>query len=955
MDLDFGVNAGFIEELYDRYLENPESVDDGWRAFFDERHPGGRVALLPPEPDPEVAPRSARAPDMSGLDATAPTLHSLQLETAGPISIGPITIPRTSLLVMAQAAVQARVYKLITAYRDRGHAFAALDPLGGAPPAERELAIEAFGFTEADLDRVVPTVDLPGPPEQTLREVVARLRETYCRSIGAEFSQVEDPEQRAWLQDRLESTQNRLLLSRQEKVSILTKLSEAEIFEQFVHKSWPGAKRFSLEGAESLIPLLDLIVERSSAEGVDEIVIGMPHRGRLNVLANILDKSPRELFASFEDSDPERYLGGGDVKYHLGYSTDRKTQSGRKIHVTLTFNPSHLEFVDPVVEGRTRAKQDRFGDVARVRALALLIHGDAAFIGQGVVAETCNLAKLEGYTTGGTIHVVVNNQVGFTTNPNEARTPRHCTALCEMLRVPIFHVNGEDPEAVVQVAHLAVDFRQRFHQDVVIDVFCYRRYGHNEGDEPRFTQPAMYAVIDEKPTIRQIYVERLAAMGHVTEALAEEIAQNCRHELVSALDEIRKRGFEPVSYTGGGLWTPYRGGPERHVPEVDTQFPTEKLVELSRVLATLPEGFRPHPSAREFIHERHRRIVSGGSVDWRTAELLAYATLLSERVPVRISGQDVCRGTFSQRHAVLYDQVTNAPYVALAHLFRDQESFTIVNSPASGAGVLGFEFGYSLDYPEALVVWEAQYGDFLNTAQVIVDQFITSSEDKWHRLSGLVLYLPHGHEGEGPEQSSARIERFLQNSAEDNVQVVHPTTPAQLFHVLRRQAHRRWRKPLVLFTPNTLRRVTGDKREISVLADLASGRFRRVIGDDTTEPAAVTKILLCSGKVYFDLVRRRDDRRRTDVAIVRLEQLYPLHQELIDALAPYPDETPLVWVQEEPRNYGCWYWVRANLSDALGGRFPISVAARRPSGSPATGSRASHLLEQEMLLDEAFA
>jgi 2-oxoglutarate dehydrogenase E1 component len=867
--------------------------------------------------------------------------------------------------VLAEAAIQARVFQLVNAYRMRGHLFAHLDPLDRPPAAPPELDLTNFGLKVDDLDKPFPTTDLAGvPPVMTLREIIRHLEETYCRSIGVEFAHIEEPERRSWLQQQMESSKNRLSLDRDTQLRILSKLSDAEIFEQFIHRSYEaGTKRFSLEGAESLIPLLDLLVERAGEHEVSEIVIGMAHRGRLNVLANIMEKSLREIFAAFEDKDAERNLGSGDVKYHLGYSTDRALRGGRDIHLTMTFNPSHLEFVNPVVEGRTRAKQERLllahSDGARRLVMPLLIHGDAAFMGEGVVPETLNLMGLEGYATGGTIHVIVNNQVGFTTMPWEGRSTRYASDITFMLKVPVFHVNGEDPEAVAHVAQLAIDWRQRFGEDVVIDMYCYRRHGHNEGDEPRYTQPKMYEAIDKKPTVRQVYVRRLVEMGQLTEAAAEDIVRRRREALAEALTEVKQKGFAPVTYSMGGVWTSYRGGPDAATPEVPTGVPAERLIALSERLLTLPEGFRAHPKVMPLLRARHARLSSGEPFDWGTGEALAYASLLAEKTPVRISGQDAQRGTFSHRHAVLSDITTGERFAPLSQVAEWPARFEAYNSPLSEAGVLGFDFGYSLDYPDGLVIWEAQFGDFLNTAQVIVDQFITSSEDKWHRLSGIVLYLPHGYEGQGPEHSSARIERFLQNSAEDNIQVCNLTTPAQLFHALRRQIHRPWRKPLVIFTPKSLLRVAvtskGPHRPVSTIRDLAEGRFHRVLPDTGgADPADIKKILLCSGKVYYDLAIAREARGIRDVAIVRLEQLYPINDELASALAPYKDGTRLVWVQEEPRNYGAWYYINAVIPELLGRRFPVSVASRPPSASPATGSRASHLLEQKMLVDEAF-
>lgn len=970
--LDFGVNAGFVEELYALYQENPEKVDATWRAFFQGLAGETPAARPPAAPAASSVPALAEAPrsvNGAAVPVIEPERSHRRSSAPPPPTPAPPPLPRlpgfdfisTEQEMMSTAATRGRVYQLVNAYRVRGHLFAHLDPLGLPPPAPPEVDLANFDLTDEDLDKPFPTVDLAGtPPITNLREIVNRLEETYCRSIGVEFTHIEDPTQRIWLQRRMESTKNRLELGRAEQLRILSKLSDAEIFEQFIHRAYEaGTKRFSLEGGEAMIPLLDLLVEHAGREGVEEIVLGMAHRGRLNVLANIMEKSPREIFAHFEDADPERYVGGGDVKYHLGYSTDRVTEAGHKIHLTLTFNPSHLEFVNPVVEGRARAKQDRMlrPDAPR-HVLPLLIHGDAAFIGQGVVAETLNMSGLEGYATGGTIHVIVNNQVGFTTNPEDSRSTRYCSDITRMLKVPVFHVNGEDPEAVAQVALLASEWRQRFGKDVVIDMYCYRRYGHNEGDEPRYTQPRMYAVIDKKPTVRQMYVKRLVEMGQVSQEQAEEILLRRREALGLALNEVKQKGFAPATYAMAGVWTSYRGGRDADTPEVSTSVSKEKLLELSGRMLDFPDGFKVHPKVLPILKARHERLLKGEPFDWGTGEMLAYATLLAEKTPVRISGQDVRRGTFSHRHAVVVDMETGVSYSPLSRVAAPPAQVSIYNSPLSEAGVLGFEFGYALDAPEALVIWEAQFGDFLNGAQVIVDQFITSSEDKWHRLSGLVMLLPHGYEGQGPEHSSARIERFLQNSAEDNIQVCNLTTPAQLFHCFRRQVNRPWRKPLVVFTPKSLLRVATTAkgpRPVSTIDDLANGRFLRVIGDDVADPADVKKILLCSGKIYYDLANAREQRGLKDVAIVRLEQLYPLNHELNDALANFKNGTPLVWVQEEPVNYGGWYYINAVLRQTIGDRLPLSVVARQASASPATGSKASHNLEQKRLLNEAFA
>ena len=934
MTAEFGFNQGWVEELYLAYLENPRSVDSSWRAYFDAQAAAsgsGKTSALP------FAPAARGA-----TDAVPPSLRG----------------GHSKLRAAGDPSVSGRVYQLITAYRFLGHLGAHTNPLTPPPALPKELQPTTYGFAEQDLERTVTGVDLPSDAPTTVGGVVQMMGETYCRSIGVEFRNIENTTERHWLQKRMESTRNHLALKRDEQVRLLSKLSDAENLEQFIGSSYaPGTKRFSLEGGESLIPLLDMLIERGAEHGIEEIVFGMAHRGRLNVLVNTLEMRLRDIFYAFEDKDAERYLGSGDVKYHLGFSNDRKTACGREVHLTMTFNPSHLEFVNPVVEGRVRAKQDRLGENGRNRIAPLLIHGDAAFVGQGVVAETLNLTGLNGYTTGGTIHIIVNNQVGFTTNPEDSRSTRYASDILRMLNVPVFHVNGEDPEAVAQVATLAVEYRQRFHKDVLIDLYCYRRHGHNEGDEPRFTQPLMYDVIDKKPTVREMYVQQLIQMGQIDQELADSLARTRRAALETALDEAKKVSEPPEPATRGGLWSQYTGGADATCPEVTTACDRETLLTLSANITTLPDSFNPHRKIAMLLKQRHKRLSEGGPFDWGTAENLAYASLLAEGHDIRISGEDVGRGTFSHRHAVLVDQKTGGNYVPLNHIAEKQGHYESTNSPLSEAAVLGFDFGYSLDSPDKLVIWEAQFGDFLNGAQVIIDQFLTSSEDKWLRLSGLMLLLPHGYEGQGPEHSSARVERFLQNSAEDNIQVCNLTTPAQLFHCIRRQVKRSYRKPLVVFSPKSLLRAAFSvqgPRPISSLDDLCAGAFQRVICDESVDPSKARKVLLCSGKVYYDLARWRFENGIDDVAILRLEQLYPLNDDLATALAAYRDATPLVWVQEEPWNYGPWFYIHATLPQKLGQRLPLSCLSRAPSASPATGSKASHNLEQKRLVTAAF-
>jgi len=924
------------------------SVDEQWRAFFE-------ALESPTKHDHANGPAAGNGNGHAQAHSVNGNGHARANGDGAQAAIGKYNGYASAALrderLLAAAAVQGRVYQLINAYRVRGHLFAKIDPLGTPPEASAELDLANFGLSEADYDTAFPTVGLTGLGERaTLREIVAHLSATYCSSIGVEFTHIEEPEAREWLQTAMESTRNRASLDRTEMLRVLTRLTDAEIFEQFVHKNFLGSKRFSAEGAESMIATLDLLIDYAAGRGIEEIVIGMAHRGRLNVLANIMGKNVREIFAAFRDSNPERNLGRGDVKYHLGASCDRNTSSGRSIHLSLAFNPSHLEFVNPVVEGRVRAKQDRG---KRLGVMPLLIHGDAAFMGQGIIPETLNMAGLEGYATGGTIHLVVNNQIGFTTLPQDSRSTRYCTDISRMIKVPVFHVNGEDPEAVIQVTRLAIEFRQRFGKDVVIDMLCYRRYGHNEGDEPRFTQPVMYQLIDQKPTVRQVYVDKLARSGQITLEVGNSLKAERQAALELALEEEKKGDYLRAPSALEGIWTAYCGGPDANVTEADTRISEERLIELATSLSQLPSTFQANSKIKAILDTRRERIASGQPFDWGTAEHLAFASLVAEGRRVRLSGQDARRGTFSHRHATLFDTQSGQRYTPLANLASASGgSFEVYDSPLSEQGVLAFDYGYSLDCPEGLVIWEAQFGDFANGAQVIIDQFIVSAEDKWLRLSGLVMLLPHGYEGQGPEHSSARIERFLQLSASDNIQVCNLTTPAQIFHALRRQVLRKWRKPLVIFSPKSILR---HKEATSTTRDLAEGQFHRVIGDTETDPRNVKRVLLCSGKVYYDLVEARRASKRDDIAIVRLEQLYPLNEALTEALSVYADGTRLIWVQEEPRNMGAWYFLHANLRGVIGDRLPLSVVSRPAAASPATGSKASHDLEQKRLLSEAFA
>ncbi len=941
-------NLTFAEELYTAYLADPGSVPESWRRWF-----AGLSRGDPFVADPALGPRFE-----------APRLFSARN------GHGAYAAPPAS-----ETALQDRVNQLVRAYHVRGHMIAELDPLGRPRDPQPELEPAFYGLTEADLDAPIRVESVESFSGGTLRELIAHLRATYCRRIGVQFMHIDELAVKNWLRARMESTENRLQLSRAEQMRVLTRLTDAVVFEEFIQKKYLGAKSFSLEGCESLIPLLHLAIEKAAEQGIDEVVLGMAHRGRLNVLANILGKSPAEIFRLFEDPEPERWRGGGDVKYHLGHSSDWRTASGREVHLSLCFNPSHLEFVNPVALGRMRAKQDEVGDAARERGLALLIHGDAAFAGEGIVQETLNMSQLPGYAVGGTLHVVVNNQIGFTTTPEEGRSSTYATDVAKLLQIPIFHVNGEDPEAVAQVVTLALDFRKRFRRDVILDMYGYRRRGHNEGDEPAFTQPRLYRAIQARKPVREGYLDHLLELGGIERGEAEALEVARREELERHLSHARGDGEAPADAADGeacalesarsedddglgdaprrGAWSGYLGGPDAAAPEVETGVPREQLVDLLERMLVAPPDLRIHPKLARLLSARREMADGKRPLDWAAGELLAYASLAVAGHRVRLTGQDSGRGTFSHRHALIHDMSGERVYEPLNHLAPDQAPVEIVNSPLSEAGVLGFEYGYSLDAPDGLVLWEAQFGDFCNAAQVIIDQFIVSAEAKWNRLSGVVLLLPHGFEGMGPEHSSARLERFLMLAVQDNVQVVNPTTPAQMFHCLRRQVLRPWRKPLIVMTPKSLLR---HKRATSPLADLAWGGFRRILPDGgAAPPEGARRVLLCSGKIAYELEEERERRGAGDVAILRLEQLYPLADEALrSALAPYGDGTPVVWVQEEPENMGAWSSLSLRFGNRLFGRLPFRGVSRPPSASPATGSAGAHRLEQDEILERAF-
>jgi 2-oxoglutarate dehydrogenase E1 component len=900
-------NLDLIEDLYERWRKDSDSVDQSWRSFFEGYELGQYLR------DRGAVQSSVSAPPQESVKA---------------------------------------VTRLVDAYRAMGHYLADLDPLKLTPRRQthEELELSAFGLFENDLDQVF--FSKLGPNHHcTLREVLTILRQTYCRTIGIEFMHIQNLEIRHWLLDRMESIRNRPGFDVKQKRRIIYKLNAAELFENFLHKNYVGQKRFSLEGGEMLIPLLDAVIERAGSYGVLEIVMGMPHRGRLNVLANILHKPYGLIFSEFEGNMPETVAGDGDVKYHLGFSADHATQDKKTVHLTLTPNPSHLEAVNPVVEGRMRAKQRRHRDTGRKLGLPILIHGDAAFAGQGLVAETLNLSQLPGYRTGGTIHIVVNNQIGFTTSPSEGRSTRYCTDVAKMIEVPIFHVNGEDPEAVVYVGELATDFRQTFGQDVVIDMICYRRHGHNEGDEPGFTQPVMYEKIKNRISIRELYTEQLVMAGELSSQEAETIAESFAERLQEVFEEVKIRGVEPRAVPPGYATGPWANlTPRYSFQTVETGVSYDVLKAVGQVATRPPAGFTVNPKLARIFTARQKAIETRGLVDWALAENLAIGSLLLEGTPVRLSGQDSRRGTFSQRHSVLVDQHTAERWTPLNHLAEGQPEFCVYDSLLSEAAVLGFDYGYSLDEPDMLIMWEAQFGDFANGAQVIIDQFIASAESKWGRGSGLVMLLPHGYEGQGPEHSSARLERFLALCAEENIQVTVPSTPAQYFHLLRRQVRRNFRKPLVVLTPKSLLR---HKAAFSQVDHLVVGHFHNVI-DDPAAPERARRVLLCSGKVYYDLLAKRDlAGKEREVAIIRLEQLYPWPaDELKKMLDRYRSARDWVWVQEESQNMGGWTFASPRLRELLG--VPFQYVGRDASASPATGSKLVHDHEQAELVDAAI-
>jgi 2-oxoglutarate dehydrogenase E1 component len=925
-------NIRYLEVIWELYRQNPAAVSPEWRAYFDEFASSERSA------------RGVTPPLAVGREQLRQ-----QFGPGGKLCAGCGRAEAMSFL-------QYNVSHLVRNYRVRGHLLAKVNPLGNPRVALPELEPKYYGMTDEDLDLLFSFGHVAGQQQaMPLREIIDILKETYTGFIGVQFMHIDALDEREWLQERMESSKNTLILTKKQQIRILERLTDAVVFEQFIQKKFVGAKSFSLEGAETLIPLLDQAIEKAATQGVDNIVIGMPHRGRLNVLANIMGKHPRMIFGEFKDSDAELYIGRGDVKYHKGYHQVRTTESGRQVVLDLSFNPSHLEFVGPVAQGALKARQMKNDDRDTRKGLLILIHGDAAMAGEGIIQETLNLSNLDGFSVGGTLHVVVNNQIGFTTLPAEGRSTTYASDVAKMLQSPIFHVNGEIPDAVAQCLDLALDFRRQFQCDVVVDMYCYRRRGHNEGDEPRFTQPLMYRQIDKRPTVPESYEAHLVSLGELNQEEAEAIRRSREQYLEEEYGKLAEpqdsdSGRNSLFMPGSG---PYVGGADEEVEEVATAVPLDTLQRLGRALISLPPEFTVHPKLGKLLSGREKMFAGQDSLDWGAAESLAYASLVAEQVAVRLCGQDSQRGTFSHRHSVLHDMENGTTYMPLAHVAKPQGQIDIINSPLTEGAVLGFEYGYATAYPESLVVWEAQFGDFANAAQVYIDQFIASGEAKWKLLSGLVLLLPHGLEGTGPEHASARLERYLALAATDNYQVVSPTEPAQIFHLLRRQVMRRIRKPLIVMSPKSLLR---HPAAVSPLAKFSTGEFRKIIVDEEVVAGEVKHILLCTGKIYYDLLSARQAKGLSDVAIVRIEQLYPLREEaLVSALARYPEGIPLTWVQEEPLNMGAYSFLRLKFAGALRQRWSLGKVGRPESATPATGSAASHKFEQTLLINAAFA
>jgi 2-oxoglutarate dehydrogenase E1 component len=919
-----GNNATFVENLYERFLEDPESVEPGWRQQFREMH--------------------------NGVDYEIP--HSPIVERFGQLALKPQSrIAQLQGFTEESVKKQSAVARLINHYRVRGHQIADNNPLGVETPTPTDMVPAYYGLSELDMDTLFDTGALYGADRLPLRDILNRLKEIYCGSIGSEYMHIVDTQIRRWVINRIETYTTDLKLESTKKLWLLKLLTAAEGIEQYLQNKFVGQKRFSLEGAESLIPVLDELIQNSGAKGVKEVVIGMAHRGRLNVLINILGKSPSSLFNEFAGaSAPSPGVNSGDVKYHMGFSSDVETPGG-PVHLTLAFNPSHLEIINPVVEGSVKARQDRTGKDGKNIVIPVLIHGDAAFSGQGIVMETLNMSQTRAFNTGGTVHIVINNQIGFTTsNPLDARSTMYCTDVAGMIQAPVFHVNGDDPEAVVFVTKLALDFRMTFNKDVVIDIICYRRLGHNEADEPATTQPLMYKKIRSHNTTRRIYAEKLISESIITKEQASALGLDYQQQL-EAGNIVSRPVLDSNIYSYTAQWNKFLT--QNWETPCRTDVSIDHLRFCNDRMLRLPTGFELHPRVAKVMDNRRKMAAGGMPLDWGFAENMAYATLLMDKFHVRLTGQDVGRGTFVHRHAVLHNQINNKIYIPLKHLDNDQGRAQIYDSLLSEAGVLGFEYGYSSTMPNTLVIWEAQFGDFANGAQVVIDQFISSGETKWGRLCGLVMLLPHGFEGQGPEHSSARLERYLQLCAEHNIQVCYPTTPSQIFHLLRRQLIRDYRKPLIVMSPKSLLR---HKLAVSTLEDLTHGEFLPVIGEqDKIDPKKISRLVFCAGKVYYDLLEARRQNNLTNVAIARIEQLYPFPAELFKAeIARYKNLKEFVWCQEEPQNQGAWYQSKHHFSDNIDNKINVSYAGREASASPAVGHFHVHIEQQNAVVNSAL-
>ncbi len=946
-----GSNAVFIGELYAAYLKNPASVDASWASFFQDMGDDAQDLLN------ELTGASWAPSDTTIIGAAAEATPAKADGKAKPVAAP----AGDSAAVLKQAEDSIHALQLIRAYRARGHQVAILDPLAlGKKENHPELDHKTHGFTDADLDREIVLGGVLNMQKATLRQIIDACRQTYCGTIGVEFHHIQHPKHRDWLVKRFEKDRLEPTFSKEGKKAILERLTEAEGFEKFLGIKYTGTKRFGLDGGEAAIPALEQVIKRGSQLGLKQVVIGMAHRGRLNVLVNVMHKPFSALFSEFQGNspNPESVEGSGDVKYHLGTSADREFD-GNVVHLSLTANPSHLEVVDPVVLGKVRAKQEQMGDTDRKQVMGLLIHGDAAFAGQGIIAECFGFSQIEGYTTGGTIHFVINNQIGFTTTPRYSRSGLYCTDIAKMVEAPIFHVNGDDPEAVVYCARLAMEFRQEFGIDVVLDMVCYRRFGHNEGDEPKFTQPLMYKKIEGHVSTRTIYANQLVSEGVFSQQDADAMMARFMHMMEADFESASSFKPNKADWLEGAWKGLAQMGEEEEYRDDKTGVSLDLLKEVGLALCTVPDGVAVNPKISRQLKSKKESIETGKDIDWATAEALAYGTLCVEGTPVRLSGQDCGRGTFSQRQSVIIDQNTENRFQPLNNIRPGKQAhYEVIDSPLSELSVLGFEYGYSLADPNTLVLWEAQFGDFSNGAQMIIDQFINSGESKWLRLSGLVMLLPHGYEGQGPEHSSARMERYLQLSAQDNWQVCNLTTPANYYHALRRQMRRNFRKPLVIMTPKSLLR---HKRCVSTLADMAEqSSFQRVYGETEkiAAPAKVRRVVVCSGKVYYDLLQAREEKGIDDVAIVRVEQLYPWPKETLGReLAKYKN-AEVIWCQEEPANMGSWTFVDRRLEYALDGidikaKRPV-YAGRPPAASPATGLMKNHVREQNQLCEWAL-